>query len=114
MADSRQLPIDVHDLPSGVDISARAQHELDNISSAIYLQEHFKRLCEPYHPVHRPNGYIPLCVAENKLMFDLLGPKMLQCRDVKVQHTGYDNMIGSMEFRRQMAAFFSKYIVKHK
>jgi aspartate/methionine/tyrosine aminotransferase len=72
------------------------------------LQAHFVRAAEPYDPATRPSRYIGLCIAENKLVWDLQQPKMLQCRDVPQSVLGYDAMIGALDFRRQLSRFMSR------
>ena len=55
----------------------------------------------------RPGGYIPFCVAENALVFDLLKPRMDRARDVARSWLGYQSMIGAPDFRASLAEFMS-------
>jgi aspartate/methionine/tyrosine aminotransferase len=52
--------------------------------------------------------YVPLCVAENKLVSDLLLAKMAECRDVPASVLGYDDMRGNLEFRSALARLFER------
>jgi aspartate/methionine/tyrosine aminotransferase len=65
-----------------------------------YLKEHFARTGQP--------GYVPLCVAENKLVSDLLLDRMKRCREVPASVLGYDAMIGSAAFRERLASFLAR------
>jgi aspartate/methionine/tyrosine aminotransferase len=94
--------------PDRAVLSGRAQHLLASPPSAEYLREHFLRSALPYEPAANPNGYIPLCIAENQLVWDLLRPKMAASRDVPHRALCYDSMIGSMEFRTQLARFMGR------
>ncbi len=73
-----------------------------------YIETHFERSDDAWHPETNPDGYIALCIAENKLMFDVLGPKMARCRRLDPESMGYDSMIGSSDFRSAVAAFLSR------
>jgi aspartate/methionine/tyrosine aminotransferase len=73
-----------------------------------YLHEHFERVGQPWDPVSNPGGYISMCIAENKLTWDLLEPKMAECRDITQRAVGYDAMIGSMQFREELARFIGR------
>jgi aspartate/methionine/tyrosine aminotransferase len=75
---------------------------------AEYVREHFVRSRDPFDPARNPDGYIPLCLAENKLVSDLLLPKMAGCRDVPAAVLGYDCMVGTQAFRVQLARFMSR------
>jgi 1-aminocyclopropane-1-carboxylate synthase len=60
-----------------------------------YLRTHFARVGTA--------GYAPLCVAENKLMWDLIGPRLGAATAVPEAAAGYDVMIGSEAFRQSVA-----------
>ncbi len=68
-----------------------------------YLVEHFLHSANP-----GPHGYTPLCVAENRLVWDLLEPRMTAARSVPHEALCYDEMIGSYRFREQLAAFMAR------
>ncbi len=53
-------------------------------------------------------GYTPLCVAENRLVWDLLEPRMTAARAVPHEALCYDHMIGSQGFRKQLAVFMGR------
>ena len=89
-------------------LSRRGRRLVEHPPEAEYLLEHFQRAAEGYDPVTRPDGYIPLCIAENALVADLLLPKMAACRDVPAGALGYDTMTGSLSFRRQLARFMGR------
>ncbi|HSF85996.1 MAG TPA: aminotransferase class I/II-fold pyridoxal phosphate-dependent enzyme [Acidimicrobiia bacterium] len=72
-----------------------------------YIGEHFARCDPPWHPEHNANGYVGMCIAENKLMNDLLLPKLSEV-GVPPEHVlGYDAMIGNLDFRTKLADFMS-------
>lgn len=78
---------------------------------ASYISEHFVRSERAWDPELRPDGYVALCVAENARM----GAELLSCLrqygDPPPRVLGYDAMIGSVEFRTNLAAFMSRAIL---
>lgn len=90
------------------DLSRRGRRLADHPPFARYLREHFARAGEPWHPVERPDGYIALCVAENRTMWDVLAPRLAREQDVPSLALGYDAMVGNLEFRTELAAFMSR------
>lgn len=76
-----------------------------------YLRAHFERNQLPFDAAARPDGYIPLCVAENALVFDLLRAKMDECREVTAPWLGYQSMTGAPRFKEQLARFMSRKIL---
>ena len=52
-------------------LSTRGRLLVESPAMPAYLLEHFARSATPYHPHSAPHGYIPMCVAENKLVWDL-------------------------------------------
>ncbi|MBE7483990.1 MAG: aminotransferase class I/II-fold pyridoxal phosphate-dependent enzyme [Polyangiaceae bacterium] len=89
-------------------LSQRGRRLVESPPAAEYLQAHFARSAAPFDPELRPDGYVPLCVAENKLVTDLLAPKLGAARDVPARVLGYDAMIGSLDFRERLAAFMGQ------
>lgn len=89
-------------------LSVRARRLLADPPNAEYLREHFLRSAASYDATTNPHGYIALCIAENRLVWDLLRPKMAACRDVPHRALCYDSMIGSLEFRAQLARFMGR------
>lgn len=90
------------------DLSGRGEDLLARPPTPPYLREHFARRGDPWHPERNPGGYVAMCVAENKLLADLLLPKMAECRDVPPEVLGYDDMVGSLPFRRRLARFMGR------
>jgi aspartate/methionine/tyrosine aminotransferase len=68
-----------------------------------YIREHFAR--------SSLDDYVPLCIAENKLVSDLLLAKMSTCRDVPASVLGYDRMRGSDAFRATLAEFMGRRVL---
>jgi len=89
-------------------LSLRARRLLADPPNAEYLREHFLRSAASYDAATNPDGYIALCIAENLLVWDLLQPKMAACRNVPHRALCYDSMIGSTEFRAQLARFMGR------
>ena len=46
-------------------LSNRGQHA--TIPATSYFLDYLKAISSKFHPTNNPDGYIPLCVAENKL-----------------------------------------------
>lgn len=95
-------------------LSALSRRGADLVSASTmpeYLVEHFRRFGDPWHPDTNPNGYLGLCVAENRLVWDLLEPKVTAPRTVPATAFGYDAMIGSESFRTDLADFLWKRIL---
>jgi 1-aminocyclopropane-1-carboxylate synthase len=86
------------------DISARAHGLIDHASTGRYQDAHRERLADAYS-LDRPDGYIGLAIAENKLVWDLLRPKLIEPRDPPHQAVCYDDMCGSFEFRLRLSEF---------
>lgn len=89
-------------------LSARGQRLVANPPLAPYILEHFSRFEDAWDPSTNPNGYIALCIAENRTMWDVLVPQLRNYRDVPPRVLGYDQMIGNLEFRQKLAAFMSR------
>jgi 1-aminocyclopropane-1-carboxylate synthase len=67
-----------------------------------YIAEHFARADD--------DGYTGLAIAENKLVWDLLEPRLNSNRAVPSSAIGYDDMAGSPNFRASVAAFASDHV----
>ena len=76
-----------------------------------YLLEHFQRAPHPYDPTHAPDGYIPLCVAENRLVWDLQQPKLQGPRSVPAEALAYADMTGTPAFREALARFLARWVL---
>jgi aspartate/methionine/tyrosine aminotransferase len=55
-----------------------------------------------------PDGYIDVGTAENRLVFDLLEPKLTAPRRVTAEDTWYQDRAGSPSFRRELAHFLTR------
>lgn len=85
-------------------LSERGRDIVANPPAAEYIRAHLDRSGDdPFHPEHNPNGYIALCVAENKLTSDLLLDGMASVPAPTATHLGYDAMIGNLRFREAVA-----------
>lgn len=83
-------------------LARRGRVLLERSPTPEYLREHFARVGSP--------GYAPLCIAENRLMWDVLAPKMAACRNVPERVLGYDAMIGAASFRGQLATLLGRHL----
>lgn len=87
-------------------LSARGQNLLAGAPLPPYLYEHFDRVDDAYDAATNPDGYIGLSVAENKLVWDLMRPRLIEPRrNLPHEAICYDEMIGSATFRRRLAEF---------
>ena len=89
-------------------LSRRARGMLEGQAAPGYLGAHFSRSADPYHPTRNPNGYIGLCVAENKLVADLVAARLDAAEPVPLEVLGYDAMTGARRFRRQLGRFMGR------
>lgn len=90
-------------------ISRRAAALVESPPLAEYILAHFGRAAQAWDPVERPDGYIPLCIAENKLLAPELAHLLARyARDVPCSVLGYDAMTGSMRFRERLAAYIGR------
>ncbi len=96
-------------LPAMPALSQRAQALVDAPPLAEYILEHFRRAEDGYHPDTRPDGYIPLCIAENaRRTDDLLGRLHRYVPQVTTGSLGYDAMVGNVTFRRHLADYLGR------
>jgi aspartate/methionine/tyrosine aminotransferase len=89
-------------------LSARGARLVANPPVPAYLLEHFTHVDDVWDADGNPDGYIALCVAENRSMWEVLVPRLTAYRDVPARVLGYDAMIGNVSFREQLAAFMSR------
>lgn len=82
------------------DLSVRGRRLAESPPLAEYLREHFAR--------SKSQDYVPLCVAENKLVSELLAERLGRARSVPPRTLGYDAMTGSREFRGELATFMAE------
>jgi aspartate/methionine/tyrosine aminotransferase len=92
-------------------LSARGQALVQTPLVAPYLVEHFAHLDDIWDANANPDGYIALCVAENRLMWDVLAARLGAVGEVAMRSLGYDSMIGNLEFRQVIARFMERTIV---
>ncbi|MCL1587970.1 MAG: aminotransferase class I/II-fold pyridoxal phosphate-dependent enzyme [Actinomycetia bacterium] len=67
-----------------------------------YIAQHFARVDD--------DGYTGLAISENKLVWDLLEPRLNSNRAVPSSAIGYDDMAGSLDFRTAVAQFASEHV----
>ncbi len=89
-------------------VSRRAQDLLAGAAVPEYLTRQFEGSNDPYHPTDNPDGYIGLCVAENKLVADLVAGRLNEIPMVPKSVLGYDAMTGSVRFREQLGRFMGR------
>ncbi len=89
-------------------LSRRAQRMLAGQSVPEYLVRHFEGSTDAYHPEANPDGYIGLCVAENRLVAELVATRFDDVGPVPAEVLGYDAMTGSREFREKLGAFMGR------
>jgi aspartate/methionine/tyrosine aminotransferase len=95
-------------------LSLRAQNLLAGQSMPEYLLRDFEGSKNRYHKDHNPDGYIGLCVAENKLVADLVTDRLNQIPMVPKSVLGYDAMTGSMRFREQLGRFMGRTFLRRE
>ena len=89
-------------------LSRRAREMLASQSMPEYLLRHFQSLDNLYDPAANPDGYIPLSVAENHLVADMVADRLDQVPTVPSAALAYDAMTGSLRFREQLASFMGR------
>ncbi len=68
---------------------------------------HFRAESHPYHSQQRPDGYLNLGTAENRLVWDLLAPWLTARRPLTAADTHYAPLHGTPAFREQIARFLT-------
>ncbi|NNC93526.1 MAG: aminotransferase class I/II-fold pyridoxal phosphate-dependent enzyme [Acidimicrobiia bacterium] len=86
-------------------LSRRGANLVGNRPTPAYVEAHYDLVDDSWDPESNLDGYVSMCIAENKLVWDLLAPKMATSRDVPARVTGYDAMIGAWSFRQALAQF---------
>ncbi|MFO7549574.1 MAG: aminotransferase class I/II-fold pyridoxal phosphate-dependent enzyme [Acidimicrobiia bacterium] len=89
-------------------LSRRGRRLIDDSRLAAYIAVNLARGDDRYEPTLNPDGYVALCTAENKLVWDLLGPKLLEAGNLPHRALGYDDMTGTPGFRRRVAGFIGR------
>ena len=93
-------------------LSSRAQQLVDRPPFAEYLQAHFARGDDTFDLNERPDGYVALCIAENRLMWSEMAARLSAIPEAPDRVLGYDAMIGALPFREQLAAFMGRRIFR--
>lgn len=93
---------------SNASLSQRGQRLVADPPTAPYIKRHFELTENNWNADTNPDGYVALCIAENRLVWDLLEPKMAQCREIAESTLGYDSMLGNETFRATVAETFSR------
>lgn len=89
-------------MPEPNSLSNRGTALTTNAPKPEYIAEHFQHAGD--------DGYVGLAIAENKLMWDVLEPRLNADREVPASAIGYDDMAGSYDFRTAIATFGSDHI----
>lgn len=95
-------------LPGTPTLSQRGARLVANPPMAEYIGEHFARSGASWHPEDNPDGYVGMCIAENKLMGDVLLPVLTPDATPPRYVLGYDAMVGSHAFREQLSIFMAQ------
>ncbi|NNL96649.1 MAG: aminotransferase class I/II-fold pyridoxal phosphate-dependent enzyme, partial [Acidimicrobiia bacterium] len=94
-----------------MNLSTRGELLATNRPTPRYIDEHFARVEDRWDADAHPDGYVSMCIAENKLVWDLLGPKLAAGREVPSRVVEYDAMVGTASFREALAIFLERHIV---
>lgn len=60
---------------------------------------HLRAEADPYHPTHNPGGYLNLGIAENRLVWDLLAPRLSEAREACEEDVRYGPLHGGPALR---------------
>ncbi len=100
--------------PPAIDLRALSRRGEALASSRpmpAYVDEHFARVEDAWDAASNPDGYVSMCVAENKLVWDLLEPKMAAGRNVSASVVAYDAMTGTTSFREALAGLLERRVL---
>ena len=89
-------------------LSSRGQSLVARPPMPEYLIEHHRRSSSLFDSIMNPNGYIPLCIAENRQVSEMVLARLAECKDLPLSVLGYDAMIGSLRFRQQLGRFMER------
>ncbi|MDH3538463.1 MAG: aminotransferase class I/II-fold pyridoxal phosphate-dependent enzyme [Acidimicrobiia bacterium] len=92
-------------------LSQRGENLVGNRPTPAYIEAHYDLVDDSWDPASNLEGYVSMCIAENKLVWDLLAPKMAASRDVPARVTGYDAMVGAWSFRQALARFLGTHLL---
>ncbi|GAB1640022.1 aminotransferase class I/II-fold pyridoxal phosphate-dependent enzyme [Krasilnikovia sp. MM14-A1259] len=76
--------------------------------SPVIASAHFTAEADPYDPVSNPDGYVNVGTAENRLVWDLLAPRLRAARAVGAAHIRYAPLHGTAALRSQVARFLGR------
>jgi aspartate/methionine/tyrosine aminotransferase len=76
--------------------------------SPAIADAHFMAEADAYHPERNPAGYVNLGTAENRLMWDMLAPRLRAPRRVTAEDTRYAPLHGTAALRAAIAGFLSR------
>lgn len=90
---------------------------LSHKSPLPYISSFLKAISNPCHPINNRNGYIALCVAENKLIIPILSEHLTQHQFAKVGFGNevnfcYNDTRGLENVRKAVARFITKRFIK--
>ena len=106
-------PMTIESSSAAHGLSRRARRLQASPPLPEYLTEHMARSTLPDHFGGAvAGGYIPMCIAENKLVGELVIERLRQVREVPARVLDYDAMIGSPVFRAQLARFMARNFLK--
>ena len=86
-------------------LSSRGQRACQPLSA--YWSRFITAFASPYSP-STPDGYILLCVAENKLNFAPFAHKISLCRHLTDDVANYSDMHGTLSLRHQLARLMAR------
>jgi aspartate/methionine/tyrosine aminotransferase len=92
-------------------LSHRGRALIEEAPMSPYFDAHYERKGDRFDARTNPDGYIGLCVAENRTVWPLLAPRLTAPRTT-MQHSSicYDEMVGCSRFRGQLADFMAEHI----
>ncbi|MGH3171938.1 MAG: aminotransferase class I/II-fold pyridoxal phosphate-dependent enzyme [Trebonia sp.] len=76
--------------------------------SPVIAGAHFRAEERPYHPDLDPGGYLNLGTAENRLLWDLLEPRLTAPRRLTAADIRYGPLYGTAPARAAVAAFLAR------
>ncbi|MCU7726630.1 aminotransferase class I/II-fold pyridoxal phosphate-dependent enzyme [Actinoplanes sp. KI2] len=69
---------------------------------------HFVAEADPYDSMSNPDGYVNVGTAENRLVWDMLGPRLCAARAVTAADVRYAPLHGTVALRSQVARFLAR------
>ena len=96
------------------DLSRRGADLVENAPLPPYIRVHFERVEDAYDPRTNPDGYLGLAIAENKLVWPLLEPRLTAARDVPPEAVAYDDMLGNERFRDRLGGFLARHLTHRR